>query len=70
MKTLLTLDELAAMPVTKADEALELAEFKDACQRAAAKGDQAHALLNSPECMPDPATVAAWALDYQTEGAK
>lgn len=60
----LTLAEVAALPITKADEA---AESKEACARAQAKGNRAMELLAAAECNPDPALVAEWAKDF---GAK
>jgi hypothetical protein len=60
----LTLAELAALPVTKANLAHEAAEFAAACRRAEAKGNRAQELLASAECNPDPALVGAWLKDY------
>ena len=63
--------EFAAQPVTKADLASEAADFAAACERAERKGDRAHALLNSPECRPNPAVVREWAKDFEvSEGHK
>lgn len=58
----LTLAELAALPVTKADLAHEAKEFAEACARAEAKGDRAQELLTSAEC--NPALALAWSKDY------
>jgi hypothetical protein len=44
----LSLLEVAALPVTKADLAHEAQEFREACIRAELKGDKAHELLNAP----------------------
>jgi hypothetical protein len=62
----LTLAELAALPVTKADLAHEAKEFAEACARAEAKGDRAQELLTSAECDPyqNPALALASSEDY------
>jgi hypothetical protein len=54
---------LVAMPITKIDLAHEAAEFKEICERAAAKGDRAQELLRS--CLPDPALVHAMLEDFR-----
>lgn len=61
----LTLAEVAALPVTKADRAHEAEERKEACERARRKGNRARDLLDSPDCNLDPATVAAWINDFR-----
>jgi hypothetical protein len=60
----LTLAEVAALPITKADLAHDAAAFEEACERAEAKGNRAQDLLASAECNPDPALVTAWAKDF------
>lgn len=61
----LSLAEVAALPVSKADLAHEAAEARESAARAYAKGDKARELLNS--CLPNPAFVRAWAKDFEVQ---
>lgn len=66
--TLYRADELAAMPITKAELEQERVEFDEAVRRAEAKGDRAYELLNSPECDPRrSAYSSARASDYKVQ---
>jgi hypothetical protein len=61
----LRLCNFARGPFTKSDLASEARNFAAACERAEQKGDRAHALLHSQECLPDPALVREWARDFE-----
>jgi hypothetical protein len=57
--------EFTRLLVSKADLAREAQDFKETRERAEAKGDKALALLDSPECSPDPALVAKLRKDFE-----
>jgi len=61
----LRLVEFARLPIAKANHESEVAEFAATSARAEQKGNRAHALLHSPDCLPDPALVRKWAKDYE-----
>jgi hypothetical protein len=67
--TLYRADELAALPIAKAELEQERADFEEAVRRAETKGGRALELLTSPECDPrrGPFSLAK-ASDYEVNG--